>query len=556
MKKQSPSGKVERATQLENKAFVEQYDEIASGMERKLRDSRITTDYMANLCCDFQEFMEKHLGADVEAPPMTKIPAFAFRDFEMKGPLHVMLKALFKRQAEVKGVDGDLLEFDFDDEAATVDLLRTMQTALINARYWLNPKIFFDRSVTGERLYRLRKLATLHGATVTHLVEEASHIVQFVPSLDDAKQTTKPVYNVIDKVGPKALIHWEKYPGSWDRWVPASIAKKPVTNFEASEPAVVSCSFIEDTHRFNEWMEDVDYELEEDDWDRTAEEVLQDLGAEMNSRHRVQALSSLAINTEELAASEATAKLQRGGAGNKTKLSATGSADDSDAPPTKKGKRSMKIRLGGLGAKKKQSNASAKGAKKPSRSSAAKRNITGLRIHLVRIDDKRYRVKSTNVVSNFVEKHGEVPVRFLDTGRELHSTVVENEKQRIFETDESTVNVRTQAYSCHCIRTLSVRGFCSVVLAAFVDTERRANVRRNFRAPPKFRRRPKVHLYALRLALMNVFSNRALTPRRQEMTIRRSNNRAVPVPNCRATNSPRQRRVHEHCWSKMIGSMR
>ena len=61
--------------------------------------------------------------------------------------------------------------------------------------------------------------------------------------------------------------------------------------------------YIEDSHRYNEWMETVDYELDGDgdDWDRTAEEVLEDAQADLASRERLQALSGLSSTVKEAA---------------------------------------------------------------------------------------------------------------------------------------------------------------------------------------------------------------------------------------------------------------
>ena len=73
MKREVPTGRVDRDSQLGNKKFVAQYEEVARALDRKHRG--VSAEYAASLACDIQQFMEDHLGAHVEAPVMTKLDA-------------------------------------------------------------------------------------------------------------------------------------------------------------------------------------------------------------------------------------------------------------------------------------------------------------------------------------------------------------------------------------------------------------------------------------------------------------------------------------------------
>ena len=116
---------------------------------------------------------------DQQQPPvLTKISGHLFRDIGLKGAVHVMYRAALKRQIAERDLSSDSEElFDTEDMDEMIDVLRTMQNAA--SKFWRKPKVYFDQSVTGERLYRLRKLVRLHGGSVSHQPEDCNLIVQY-----------------------------------------------------------------------------------------------------------------------------------------------------------------------------------------------------------------------------------------------------------------------------------------------------------------------------------------------------------------------------------------
>jgi hypothetical protein len=117
MKRVLVCGDVDRASLLGNRPLVARYADVARTLERKFRDTRITPEFVVGLACDLLQFMEEALspGRDESGdgaaaaknaegkkapPPLTRIDALAFRDVAVKGALHVMLKAAFKKQLE------------------------------------------------------------------------------------------------------------------------------------------------------------------------------------------------------------------------------------------------------------------------------------------------------------------------------------------------------------------------------------------------------------------------------------------------------------------------
>jgi len=63
----------------------------------------------------------------------------------------------------------------------------------------------------------------------------------------------------------QVLLHWGYYPDSYDTWIPASEIEASVEDAPTPEkPRKVHAKWILDTDTFNEWMNEEDYEVNDD----------------------------------------------------------------------------------------------------------------------------------------------------------------------------------------------------------------------------------------------------------------------------------------------------
>jgi hypothetical protein len=60
-----------------------------------------------------------------------------------------------------------------------------------------------------------------------------------------------------------AFVHWWYFPDSYDQWIPlADVDPKVEEDPDPHARQYVCCRFIKDVAIFNEWMNEVDYEIE------------------------------------------------------------------------------------------------------------------------------------------------------------------------------------------------------------------------------------------------------------------------------------------------------
>ena len=157
-------------------------------------------------------------------------------------------------------------------------------------------KIFLDESIPLNEKHVLTKIIMTHEAIIVSSPAEATHIVKWDLNVDGilpselyeeyirtleirrpfGSQQKPDASPTEDSVG-LALVHWWYHPDSYDEWIPASdvdINEVPDVAIENlgvdtvnSLVWEVSCRFIRDVEIFNEWGNEIDYEidLEKDD---------------------------------------------------------------------------------------------------------------------------------------------------------------------------------------------------------------------------------------------------------------------------------------------------
>ncbi|ELV12041.1 SWI/SNF complex subunit SMARCC2 [Tupaia chinensis] len=114
-----------------------------------------------------------------------------------------------------------------------------------------------DRNV--EMFMTIEK--SLVQGTVTEDKGNASHVVYPVPGNLEEEEWVRPVM----KRDKQVLLHWGYYPDSYDTWIPASEIEASVEDAPTPEkPRKVHAKWILDTDTFNEWMNEEDYEVNDD----------------------------------------------------------------------------------------------------------------------------------------------------------------------------------------------------------------------------------------------------------------------------------------------------
>jgi SWI/SNF related-matrix-associated actin-dependent regulator of chromatin subfamily C len=111
--------------------------------------------------------------------------------------------------------------------------------------------------------------------------DEATHILYGKLHEYHNEGVEEDWFRTLEKEGPLVLVHWWYYPDSFDSWLPQTQQfADPEELPEHSGPWCINVRWLQDTERFNELMNEEDYEdideeeeeEEEEDEDEDAEE--------------------------------------------------------------------------------------------------------------------------------------------------------------------------------------------------------------------------------------------------------------------------------------------
>jgi SWI/SNF related-matrix-associated actin-dependent regulator of chromatin subfamily C len=125
----------------------------------------------------------------------------------------------------------------------------------------------------------LSQIARQFGATVVTDATLATHVVAHDDETDrddliQAERALETAGQPMDKLylrtvarhhddDSKALVHWWFWPASYDEWMPAAdVSGAAPEDHHQSGAWVVSCRFLRDVARYNEWGVEADYTIQ------------------------------------------------------------------------------------------------------------------------------------------------------------------------------------------------------------------------------------------------------------------------------------------------------
>ncbi|KAK1341035.1 hypothetical protein QTO34_017436, partial [Cnephaeus nilssonii] len=203
-------------------------------------------------------FRKKFL-ANMSASTATKLPIKCFLDFKAGGSLCHILAAAYKFKS-----DQGWRRYDFQNPSRmdrNVEMFMTIEKSLVQNNCLSRPNIFLCPEIEPKLLGKLKDIIKRHQGTVTEDRNSASHVVYPVPGNLEEEEWVRPVM----KRDKQVLLHWGYYPDSYDTWIPASEIEASVEDAPTPEkPRKVHAKWILDTDTFNEWMNEEDYEVNDD----------------------------------------------------------------------------------------------------------------------------------------------------------------------------------------------------------------------------------------------------------------------------------------------------
>jgi SWI/SNF related-matrix-associated actin-dependent regulator of chromatin subfamily C len=264
----------------------------------------ITEPYLAKLTHNFQYFMEEQLGRDATAPrKQVKLPASTFSDYSESGALCLLLETLIQSVKPDEGSSSRFRDKSQSMRQENLVIYDKVKAVLEKNGYIKKRKLFFGSSVPDNILPELEKIVSKHDALVVTSQQDATHIVEWDSGVDgdalpetlieeyvrtveirrsvNAPAAAAPAV-IAPATGPDvdpfregtALVHWWYHPDSYDECIPATDVDNTEmpTNFpddmvgENWKNSVwhVCCRYVRDVQLFNEWGNELDYELDLD----------------------------------------------------------------------------------------------------------------------------------------------------------------------------------------------------------------------------------------------------------------------------------------------------
>ncbi|KAG8443449.1 hypothetical protein GDO86_012014 [Hymenochirus boettgeri] len=217
-----------------------------------------TNKALAVLVSQLLQFQEDAFGRHVTNPAFTKLPIKCFMDFKAGGALCHILGAAYKHRS-----DQGWRRFDLQNPSRmdrNVEMFMSIEKTLMQNNCLTRPTVYLVPDIDLKLANKLKDIVKRHQGTVTEEKLKASHHVYPVPTSMDDDEWLRPVM----KKDKQVLVHWGYYPDSYDTWVPASDLEAEVEDAPIPEkPWKVHAKWLLDTDLFNEWMNEEDYEVDE-----------------------------------------------------------------------------------------------------------------------------------------------------------------------------------------------------------------------------------------------------------------------------------------------------
>uniref|UniRef100_A0A672M7G1 SWI/SNF complex subunit SMARCC1-like n=1 Tax=Sinocyclocheilus grahami TaxID=75366 RepID=A0A672M7G1_SINGR len=213
---------------------------------------------LAALVVQLLQFQEDAFGRRVSNPALTKLPAKSFLDFKPGGALCHILGSAYKFKSEQGWRRFDLQNPSRMDR--NVEMFMTIEKTLVQNNSLTRPIVYIVSDMEQKQANKLKDIIKRHQGTITEDKSKATHIIYPSPAQVEEEEWLRPVMRKDKQV----LVHWGNYPDSYDTWVSTSDVDGDVEDPPSSEkPWRVHAKWVIDTDAFNEWMNEEDYEVDE-----------------------------------------------------------------------------------------------------------------------------------------------------------------------------------------------------------------------------------------------------------------------------------------------------
>lgn len=249
---------------MQSEDYLKQLDPLIQRLNTTIMGYKYDRKGLANTIGGLQQFLETAFGLKaVQQKPFPKLPAKLFRDLSPDGPLAISARlcAEFMKEKGIKRLDWTKTEF----RRELIDVVTRIRQELIRAGYIQTPRVLILPSCPQEG--KLRHAISKMGGKIVPQSEStsATHILYPFPASGDPNDGQEYL-RTIELRGALAHVHWWFLPDSYDEWISSLSAPgepEPDSSPPGGRPWKVYYSWAIDSEKYNEWMNEIDYETEE-----------------------------------------------------------------------------------------------------------------------------------------------------------------------------------------------------------------------------------------------------------------------------------------------------
>ncbi|KAK3825737.1 MAG: hypothetical protein J3Q66DRAFT_328476 [Benniella sp.] len=253
---------------------VAQFENIKDDLQRDLNkshpgsDNTISAKELAQFTYGLQQFQEDVLGtnnAHLLPSVPARIPAKIFRcdTITTDSPIYKVLKAAYEFRQSQGWRRWDLASLP--RKTQNLELVSHIRQELVSQGVVKNPAVAFDESVGSEERERLEASVEHLGGTIVSDPKHATHIIHHSSEELESPEGEEWL-RTLEKKDGKVLVHYWYYPDSYDEWLleTSSEFMDPEPVPEHAGPWNISARWVRDSEKYNEWMNEEDYEPSSD----------------------------------------------------------------------------------------------------------------------------------------------------------------------------------------------------------------------------------------------------------------------------------------------------
>uniref|UniRef100_A0A8C5CBB6 Uncharacterized protein n=1 Tax=Gadus morhua TaxID=8049 RepID=A0A8C5CBB6_GADMO len=231
---------------------------IAKHYKKHVQNDSPSSKSLAGLVVQLLQFQEDAFGRRVNNPALTKLPTKSFLDLKAGGALCHILGSVYKFKSEQGWRRFDLQNPSRMDR--NVEMFLNVEKSLVQNNCLTRPTVFLSTDMEQKQANKLKDIIKRHQGSITEDKSKATHHIYPSPTQQEDEEWLRPVMRKDKQV----LVHWGMSPDSYDTWVAVGEVDGDVEDPPSAErPWKVHAKWVLDTDAYNEWMNEEDYEVDE-----------------------------------------------------------------------------------------------------------------------------------------------------------------------------------------------------------------------------------------------------------------------------------------------------